>query len=330
MSSGGREFRCSYCGAPLDVTPDSVLVVCQYCGRPNLVVSGVDTGGISAVPTLNSDEIARRAVAAARRELKLKSATFGDPDLYYLPYYFASVEMAASYRARVRVTYSSGKTTVTRTVDVSGSLNYSATIPVLARRAVAGIATEKLAQHYLSTKPQTKPLDQIELGYRTSKAFLAAEFGRDRARGIAMRDAVDDLLARVDKDAGERALKALRLHSARTAVLDKTVDYQVGEFDLSPLTYLPAWLVPYTVDEAQYHMAFAGWDGELLAALEPITVSSRLRSIVGSVLASGVLAGIGGIALPQNPLVGAVFLFFGAGISAAIGKNVVASFKVKK
>ncbi len=305
-----------------------------------MVASDVDAGSVVMVPALKRDEAARRAVEAARRKLRLrlrlKRAVFGDPDLLYAPYYFVDASLRARYRARVKVTYTRtvsterGATTevVTKVVSVSGDVSYADTIPVLARRAAAGAAAEKLGRHYLSTRPKAVPLEQ-GVDYSTAKAFMAAEFGKARARAVALRDAVDELLKRVDEDAKRRARRAVEHPAASAQVLDKTVDFEVERADVSPLTYLPVWLVPYILDESQYSFAVAGWDGAIIAETEPVFLEQRIGYIVSAALAAGLLGGMGGAVFPHSLIFGAALLLAGSAIAFALGARVTKAFEVR-
>ncbi|MDT7883075.1 MAG: hypothetical protein RRB51_11245 [Thermoproteus sp.] len=331
------QFRCSYCGAPLDVTPDSVVVVCSYCGKANFVADDIpkeDLGDPVAVPAIKSDEAAKAAVEAARRSLELrlrfKRLTFGDPDLYYIPYYFVSARLRASYRARVEVTYT--RTTyvggraqtevVSRTVNVSGRVEHGGTIPVLARRNVGGVAAERLARHYMETAPKAAPLEGIPLDQRTSKAFLAAEFGKSRAIAVALREAVDELLKEVDRDAKRRAADAVGHPAASATILDRTVDYEVERVDSTPVTYLPVWVAPYIYEGSLYSFALAGWDGALLAAARPVFMEQRIGYAAAAVLAAGLMGGLGGAMFLSNWAVGAGLVGLGGALGYLAARNI--------
>ncbi|MGC9119105.1 MAG: hypothetical protein ACP5I3_08985 [Thermoproteus sp.] len=338
------QFRCSYCGAPLDVTPDSVVVVCSYCGRANFVAGDVpkeELGDPVAVPAIKSDEAAKAAVEAARRSLELrfrfKKLTFGDPDLYYVPYFFVSTRLRANYRARVEVVYTrtvyvGGRIqteVVTRTVNVSGRVEYGGTIPVMARRSAGGIAAERLAQKYMESMPKAVPLEEIPLNYRTSKAFLAAEFGKSRAVAVALREAVDRLLDEVDRDAKRRAADAVGHPGASAKVLDKTVDYEVERAEASSVTYIPVWVVPYIYDGSLYAFALAGWDGKPLAAARPVFLEQKLGYAAAATIAAGLIGGFGGATFLHSWAVGAGIVAAGGVLGYLAARNVVKVRTVK-
>lgn len=326
----------------MDVGPDSVVVVCRYCGKPNFVADDVKAGEVLAVPAIKGDEAARRALEAARRRLqlrfRLKRAVFGDPDLYYVPYYFVDLSLRAHYSARVLVTYTrtvyvgreARTEVVTREVSVAGDLDYRKVVPVLARRGVEGVATAELAERYLSTRPQAKRLDEIELSYRTSKAFLAAEFGGERAKAVALREAVEGLLEAVDRDAADRARRRVGHIAASANVLDRTVDFDVEKAEVSHLTYLPAWVVPYVYDGAQYAMALSGWDGSLLALTEPVFLEERAGALTAAAVAAGILGGIGGAVLPASYAVGLALIAAGALAGYYAARGATKSVEVKR
>jgi len=82
-----ESVRCSYCGAPLEVTPDSVVAVCRYCGRPNFLLG--NPAEVLAVSTLSSSDVVKKAVERTKKDLNLRwrmsAINFTSPDLYYLP-----------------------------------------------------------------------------------------------------------------------------------------------------------------------------------------------------------------------------------------------------
>lgn len=317
------------------------------------MAADADTGSIVMVPALKRDEALKKAVEAARWEFMLerryKRAVFSYPDLFYIPYYFVDVSLRAHYRATVRLTYSRtvyterGRITedVTEDVSVSGEVSYADTVPVLARRAAGGIAAAELARHYLSTRPEAVPLDR-GVDYSIAKAFMAAEFGRERAKAVALREAAGKLLKRVDEDAMARAERAVGHRVYTVALLDKTVeDVNVDKADVSPLTYLPAWLVPYVLDESQYSFAVAGWDGAVIAKVKPMFVEDRLAYAVGAALAAGLLGGFGGAELQHclalgdvvpallcSILFGGIPLFFGLLAAFFLGALATEEFEV--
>jgi len=329
--------RCSYCGAPLDVTPDSVVVVCRYCGRPNFLVG--NPSDVLAVPTLSSSEIVKRAVERTRRDMNLRwritDINFSSPDLLYLPFYFVDVKLSADYQATVVVTYA--KTvyvkgqprtrTVTRVVRVAGRVSLSDVVAVLARRAAWGLSVDKLAEHFLNTAPEPKPL--AEAAQQTSSAFLAAEITPERAKAKAVRAVIPRLLAKVDEDASARARAAVGVLLAATFIQDKAVDYAVERLEASRLTYLPLWVVPYLYRGSYYHYYVAGWDGKVVVAEEPAFAEHRTASLLSAVAAGGLLGGLSSALLYTDLVMGAAALAGGAVLTYLAAGGLLRSRRVE-
>jgi hypothetical protein len=311
--------RCSYCGAPLEVTPDSVVAVCRYCGRPNFLLGGAEE--VLAVPSLSSSDVVKKAVERTKKDLSLRwrmsAINFTSPDLFYLPFYFVDAKINASYRATVVVTYTKNTggqpERVSKTVKVAGRVSLSEAAPVLARRAAWGLSADSLAKHFLEAAPVPKPL--ADAVARSPGTFLAAEITPERAKAKAVRSLIPRLLARVEQDAAARAREAVGVSSASTAVLDKAVEYEVVQLNVSRLTYLPLWVMTYLFNGSHYHYYVAGWDGKVVAAEEPAFAEHRAASLLGAVAAGGVLGSLGVAYLFTDFFTGTATLVGGAVLS---------------
>jgi hypothetical protein len=326
--------RCSHCGAPLEVTPDSVVAVCRYCGEPNFLLG--DPAEVLAVPTLPSPEIASKAVERTRSDPDLRKRMSAinfatSPDLFYLPFYFVDAKLNADYRATVTVIYTkrdqSGTQTVRRTVRVAGRVSLSDVVAVLARRAPWGRSADALARHFLSTVPEPKPLTDVAA--QSPGKFLAAEITPERAKAKAVRSLIPRLLARVEQDAAARAREAAGLPGAKAVILDKTVDYEVARLETSRLTYLPLWVMTYLYDGSYYHYYLAGWDGRVVLAEEPVFAEHRRASLLSAVAAGG-LGGVGLALVPTDFFTGAMTLVGGAVLSYAAAGNLLKSRRVEE
>ncbi|MEM1598064.1 MAG: zinc ribbon domain-containing protein [Pyrobaculum sp.] len=330
-------YRCSNCGAPLDVTPDSVVVVCRYCGAPNFVAGG--SGEVLAVPTLASSEILKRAVERTRRDFNLRrrmgELNFASPELVYVPYYFVDLALSAAYTALVTVTYTrtvyvrgQPRTRLeTRRVNVSGRVRLAEVVPVVARRAAWGESLERLVDHYFKTAPGATALADVAKNASTSAAFLAAEFDAERAKAKAVKAALPRLLAAVDEDAALKARIKVGVLTASAVVEDKAVDYEVERVEASSLTYLPMWITPYVYKGSFYKYYMAGWDGAVVLAEEPSFVENKVASGLAAALAAGLG---GGILALGNELVGALGAATGAVLAYVASGGLLRSRRLEK
>jgi hypothetical protein len=328
-----EEARCSHCGAPLEVTPDSVVAVCRFCGMPNFLLG--NPAEVLAVPTLSSSEIVNKAVERTRRDWNLRrrmsAINFTSPDLYYLPFYFVEGALNASYKAAVLVVYKRSHPrveTVSRVVRVSGQVSFSDVVGVLARRAPWGLSADELAKHFLNSKPELKPLTDVAA--QGKGAFLAAEITSERAKAKAVKILINRLLRRVEEDAAAKAKEAVGVKTATTVVQDKTVDYELVRLEASRLTYLPLWVMTYLYNGSHYHYYLAGWDGRVVVAEEPAFAEHRAASLLGAVAAGGFLGGLGSTLLLTDFLMGAMTMVGGAVLSYAAAGGLLKSRRVEK
>jgi hypothetical protein len=330
--------RCSYCGAPLEVTPDSVVAVCRYCGRPNFLLG--NPAEVLAVPSLTSSDVVKKAVERTKKDLNLRwrmsAINFTSPDLYYLPFYLVDARLNADYKATVVVTYT--KTVyvrgqprtqiVTKTVKVAGRVSLSDVVAVLARRATWGLSADALTKHFFDTAPEPKPLTDVAA--HGTGTFLAAEITPERAKAKAVRSLIPRLLTRVEEDAAARAREAVGVLMATASVQDKTVDYEVARLEASRLTYLPLWVMTYLFNGSHYHYYVAGWDGKVVVAEEPALAEHRAASLLGAVAAGGTLGGLGSALLPADFFTSTVALTAGAVFSYLAAGGLLRSRRVEK
>lgn len=277
-------MNCRYCGAPLELGPDSVVVVCRYCGTANFTES--DMGQVFVAPTLTSSDILKKAVERTRKDLNLRwrmsDIKFNtSPDLTYLPYYFVNVELYADYVAKVIAT-SQKRRYVLR---VSGTVRLSDTVPLLARRSTWGRSGEVLGRYYLKRPPPLATLSEAT-EWASRGVFLAAEYNKEEAKNKAVRV----LLKRLEEEVNRDALSKARLRAGPSytlRVIDRVVDYVVTRLEASELTYLPMWTALYLYRDSHYRYYIAGWDGAVMLAEKPVFVEHRIAYFLTTAIVSG-------------------------------------------
>lgn len=333
-------MRCLHCGAPLELSPDSVVVVCRYCGFANFVAG--DPADVLAVGTLPAGEILKRAVERTRRDFhlgrRMSRINFAAPQLFYVPFYFVDVDLWAAYRAKVSVTYTrtvyvGGRPTTrleSRVVEVAGRVHYGDVVGVLARRAAWGLSVDRLVRHFFKTAPTPSRLEDVVSGAEVAKSFMSGELTPEQAKAKAVRSAVAELLRLVDQDARNRAAARVGGVVTSAAVLDKAVDYDVKRLEASKLTYLPMWAVPYFFENSAYRYYVAGWDGEVLVAEEPSFVEHKLASAVGAAVAGGSVGGLGLSAFLPDLVLSSTAVALGGVLSYMAAGGLLKSRRVEK
>jgi len=129
--SSATIFRCRNCGAPLDVSPETIVAICSYCGYANWIREDLKED-ILIVESLKDNEILGKARDRIETDKDLRSIakyiSVLRPYLVCIPFYFVDVKAEADYsgtvNVRVRKCTGSGKKRrcwiTTYTVHVDG------------------------------------------------------------------------------------------------------------------------------------------------------------------------------------------------------------------
>ncbi len=349
MSAGAA--RCQRCGAPLELTPETIVAVCPYCGFPNWTAQAY-VYPIELVPAVR--EKARTFFQNYLRtdpDMRglASQVTLKSLETIYIPYYYADVEASTRYFGvakvslhRVRVERHNGKTTVrteTRVVDVDvrGTFSSLYTIPIVARRNVDKSFSEPLGRYYLESRPQTKPIAEVD--WESVKGtVLASEIPSSDAEVMARDEACEKLYDDVTRKMEEEAKsKAMAMNPgwvvSGVSWTVKKIPCRAVNKTLSPLLLLPAVVAVYSYRGGLFKAVFAGWDGARLYAEEPLTAAQRGLYFAGQVLAGGLLGG-GGAALAaaggDYAVAGALMVIGGMIGSYLLGRSVIKDVRVER
>ena len=343
-------FRCQRCGAPLEATPESIVVVCPYCGFPNW------TAQAYAHPIVMVEAERARGEEYFRRYLETDPDMRGiagrvelrSLELIYVPFYYVDAEAQGSYYGSAVVTLTKvevvhrGQRTETRVrtdrvrVTVSGSYRHQHLIDVVARRSVDSRIADVLSDHYLATRPPTRPVAEVDWG-RVKGQVLAAELPAQDAASLARDEACDASRAMVEERMRDEAVsRALAMRPgwsvAGVSWLVKRIPCRARALSVSPITLLPYFEYRYAYRGATYTLALAGWDGGKLLAEEPIGAMERVASAAGAAAAAGLLGG-GGLAYALaagEPGLGLLALIIAGAANYLLARRAVAEVRVER
>ncbi len=332
--TGTYEFRCSNCGAPLDVSPETIVAVCSYCGYPNWVREDLREE-LYIVEPLSEKEILEKVWERMRRDRDLRriasQITIHKPLQIYIPYYFADAVSEADYEGRVRVYLrrctGSGKNTTCQTypttVYVKGHYGpFREEIPIIGRRGVRAFSIKILGRYYLETRPERKPLSSIKLDRSETRRILTVEIDKETAKTIALDDHLDELRRRVveemKKKAEKIARRSTRENVVKSVVIWKRIKPMNVNLRISPITLLPLYVIPYTYSNGTYRLFLTGWDGETIVAEEPMNMFTRLIWGATGTIGSGVFGGLAALSislLGRYGVFGVIFAIIGGALS---------------
>ncbi|MEM2137301.1 MAG: hypothetical protein QXI93_05030 [Candidatus Methanomethylicia archaeon] len=322
MYTGSLEFKCRNCGGKLDVTPETLMVICDYCGTPNWFIESTEE--IMVVPSIGGDDVLKSFLARVSEDSDLKHIAdkikIVEVSGVYIPFYFFSIRVEGFYEGWEveKVVKSSGKQrrVETRRRKVSEKFSSVLKIPVLGRRSAEDFSLKKLASHYKYSNPKAIPIGELKSLRDPKISFLRSEIGFDEASMIARDDAGDIIRNRVSSKVSE-----LTKFVCNTTILEK-----------SPLILLPYWYIIYSYGDAQYKVAYSGWDKHLLLAQEPVMGYHRLGYLAG--VLSGCAVSAFGLTLS---LTGGLDIFFsvlslaaGCVISWFFGNKLVSDVRVEE
>ncbi len=323
----GVAIRCRNCGAPLRVSPETIVAVCSYCGSPNWVRETARREIL--VARSRPYEEALRAFERYRRERggPLSRAVLRDAQCLYVPFILADVDVSASYeglyeaeitvyRREVRERYDeeSGEYireeewvydhSFTSRIEVSGDVRRVYRLNVLARRSAEARGVGRVAEHFRRAPTQLQPLS-ADVVRQPRTAFLAAEMSCEEAEKLAVDEARDRLRgaaeAKADSEARSEAESIALVHTGadtraevtRVTALRKRVTTGVSSVSLSPITMLPVWVLTYECGRSVYKVLMSGWDLSVVVAEEPVTLAARVAYSAASGLVAGAAGGLG-------------------------------------
>ncbi len=343
----GVAFRCQRCGAPLEVTPETIVAVCSYCGFPNWT-SQAYLYPIELVPGR-----AREARSLFQKWLEsdpdlrgLRGIRIRSVDLVYVPLYVADVNASSRFWGIADVTVTKtrvvkrGKETRVETqtrivrVQVEGSLTRDYRLPIVARRSYERETVDPLVNYYMSTLPAGKPIQEIDWESVRGQV-LASEIPPQDADRQARDEACDRLSEEVDKKMNELARQRAMLMApgwipSLVTWIDKKKPCKSRTSRLSPIELVPMIVGTYSYRGSMYKAVLAGWDGRKVYSEEPLTTAERLVYYGGSVLSSGLLGGAGVAAALLGHLAAGIILL-GIGVYGAyqLAKRAVSDVRVE-
>jgi len=274
-----RGYVCSNCGAPLDVTPETIVAICSYCGEPRVIGGAVSVDEIHVIPSLRREDVEAAFWRTVREDFDLRRLQ-REIELYevrgvYVPVWLAKVRLEG--RVSYYVEREGGKKREYRVEDVSGVRR----VPVIARRQVAPLGTRELVEALSREEVATKRLVDVvgDEWRRIRLEVLNAEYDRRVA------------LERVRED----SLDALRAEFRRKGDGIDGFSVRVAEVEDLKLVLAPLWRAYYTYRDSVYQAVYAGWSGGLLVKTEPVTLVRRLAyfaSAAALVLVTGVVTAL--------------------------------------
>lgn len=326
MSQG---FRCGNCGAPLDVSPETIASVCSYCGYLNWVREDLKEE-ILAVKPLSEKEVlkkiegfgSKRRLGAALREVNLSRLT-----LILIPFYFVDVSAEADYSAKVAVHVRKCRRErnqercwiETRSIFVKGVYGpYAGVVPVIGRRGSEVLSVKALAKRYMVSRVEASPMKNVQLDKSAWRGILSIEVDKKTAMDIAIDDHLDrlrDIVVEVIRREAEGKVRMRGEAVVGSTILWKRITPVNVKASTSKPVLLPMYMATYKYGDDVYRVILCGWDGEVVVFEKPMGRIERIAWGSLATLTSGIAGGIAGVILKSSPIAGLGVLVIGGAIS---------------
>jgi len=290
------KYTCYNCGAPLKVTPESIVVICEYCGKPSLISGKADLSKIFVIPSYSRDYVARAFWRKASRDFDLRrilnEISLRKIEGLYLPVWIGRIRLQGrvSYyyyvteHETVWVGHGRRKRRVVRTrrrrVYRVENIDQETVVPVVARRQYFRLGAREAAARLVSidlNRVSRRLLDiDPEYWSKIKLEVLNTELDEKMVSAKMREDAVD----------------SLREYYRSKGYIDYFYVVPQGPFNLA-LYLAPLWHVCYEYKGSLYSAFLTGWDLSLVVKTEPMTTVRRVMYVLGaaaSIVASPILA----------------------------------------
>lgn len=272
-------LKCQSCNAPLAVSPDEVVITCDYCGFTVTVEGEKIENHFVLEPTIDSGEIRDMVTEWVGRGGK---ARVTESHLRFVPFWVESMHAFTSYqgykehRETEYYTDSQGKRRSRTKIEyepIQGKFDENRSVNVLCRRGATFYSLGELDKALHVTKRGIKRFDYNAItAVEQNPLFLNSELADADAYEIAETYIAQDHRSRADS----RATKIWDCHSR----INKTGSY---------LLHVPHWLVRYQFGTETYRVGIDGHSKKILKGEVPISASYRATMFILSLI--GVLIG---------------------------------------
>ncbi len=318
--------NCTTCGAVLKLSPEDIVVTCEYCGEI-YDLSFKKVPGHKMIPTKSQEEVRANVLEFLKKNrTDVNAISIDEVKANYLPYWVIPFNSQTHYFGVQRGTVTRHRTKTRTVTDSNGKRRtgtYQEAYTVTVWRPKEGdfsragkdniIARKHTAFYGFSEFNETLFLDNVvDFDFKkvndANSEFINAEVEPHEAQ----MDAYGDI------ENKNRSIAASGLH--RLVRCDSEITVQTPLF-----VHAPLWTVRYRLDDKVYKVSVAGDSGKVVKGEVPLTMKQRIFNyVLGMVLILGG-AVLGNFGLPMLEIedlatVGVIMLILGV---AGVGVSVI-------
>ncbi len=263
-------IKCKTCGAPMEVSPDSMLNICKYCGTV-YPAKAIENIPIYIASSISKNEIINsfNRRMSSDRDMKGKDYNIVEVKGTYVPLYISHV--SATGRWEGYKWEGSGKNR--RKVRKSGKIDIDGHFPTVARKYAYEFGLPYIGNHIYDS--EIKKFDEVDWN-SVSLPVMSIDIDEEDAEDIIKDDFVDEI---GEKIKSKYSLDAFTHFECHVDIHDRFI-----------LLY-PLWTVVYKFKGGTYRVALEGSKGRVILAMEPMFTKHRIVRFLGA-LGLGILSGI--------------------------------------
>ncbi len=274
----GLAVKCPNCSASLDLSPDTIVYVCKYCGWSGFVTSErIAIGGVLPLDV----NLVRASVETFLKKRTGGNFSISEQKMIMAPFWLVKTHdhtVYNGYRSEARTrTVGSGKDAHTEVYTVyrpvKGVIDDDLLLPLFARRHERMFALEKAEEAVQGASPVQLTQDQLKPLAKTCE-FLSSSIGLDEAKHWAETKVSD--------------IHRAQVQGMCTKVFDCYTDVTVLS---SQLVFYPLYSVRFQDKGRTFRMLFDAAKGSVLEAEVPLTKAQRAGFLLAGYGASAALAG---------------------------------------
>lgn len=262
-------FQCRSCGAGVESPPDNLLVVCTFCGDR---YASKDMGDIpvALIPSQSKQKVIDAVLERMTHDEQMagRHITIESADGVYVPIFLTNVTIGGQWKGYKNKKV--GKTTQKEWHE--GQFSERMDYPILGRKHAHEFGMEVINRVLFEQKPVN--FDEIDWS-SVALPVLAVDIDES----IVSLKVQDQLINTVGTK--------VRLSDELTALTE--FDAEVIQ-DNRCIVLFPFWTVQYEYQGGHYRVAVSGGDVQVLAAMEPVFIGSRIFSWIKGI---GALVGVG-------------------------------------
>ncbi len=271
-------LKCQSCNAPLTVSPDDVIITCNYCGFTATIEGEKIENHFVLPPTCDANDVREKVRKWVGRGGK---AQVTEAVLRFVPFWVESMHAVTEYEGYKKhteteyYTDSQGRRrsrTKTWYEPIRGTFDENPSLNILGRRGALFYSQEEMDKALHVTKSDIKSFNFKDItAVESNPLFLNSELDDDGAYEIARTSLEEDHRARAER-------KATKIWDCNSRIR-KTGSY---------LLHVPHWLVRYQFGTETYRVGVDGHTKKILKGEVPVSTAYRgfmcIISILGLII----------------------------------------------